>query len=149
MSTYVGAEQALTDLWVANRLKTNAAFDTISPGLSQRVFGHFAPPGTPYPFIIFQTASPPRDVRGVGVIRVMVDTLYIVKAVAQVDSWVALAPVARQIDVSMTAPSVSAVADGFVLASVREEQFSLVEVDDGKQYRHLGGQYKIQAQAQQ
>lgn len=147
--TYLGAEQVMVDLWVANRLAAHAPFEAISPGLATRVFNMFAPADTPYPFIIFQVASPPRDVRGVGVVRVMVDTIYTVKAVAQVDSYAPLTGVAREIDAVMTAPVVSAVADGFVLASMREEQFSMVEVDGGKQYRHLGASYRIQAQAQQ
>lgn len=147
--SYLGAEEALIDDWVMGKLKANLAFDAIAAGLSTRVFNRYAPPGTDYPFIIFQAASPVRDVRGVGVVRVMVDTLYIVKAVAQVESYTPLIPVAREIDRAMTSASPNAVADGFVLASVREEQFSLVEVDGGKQYRHFGGQYKIHAQAQQ
>lgn len=147
--TYVGAEQAMTDKWVDDRLKAWTAFNTISAGLTTRIYSHYAPADATYPFIIWQVAIPARDVLGVGPFRVMVDTLYIVKAVAQVDTYAPLAPVATQIDLAMTSPSVSAVVDGFVLMSVRDEQFSLVEVEAGKQYRHLGGQYKILAQAHQ
>lgn len=147
--SYLGAEQALVDLWVESALKSYAGLDAVSPGLTQRVYSQYAPADAQYPFIVWQVASPARDIRGVGVIRVMVDTLYIVKAVAQVDSYAPLAPVARAIDSALTAPDQIAVADGFILSSVREEQFSLVEVEAGKQYRHFGGQYKIHAQAQQ
>lgn len=149
MNTYLGAEQVLTDLWVQQQLATKSAdFDTISPGLSARIFLDYAPEGTPYPFVIYQCQSPPRDVRGVGVVRVMVDTLYIVKAVAQVTSYQPLAPVARVIDAAMTSATGSPVVDGMVLASVREEGFNLLEIEGGTQYRHLGGQYRIHAQAQ-
>lgn len=146
--TYLGAEQVLVDAWVEARIALQgAALEAISIGLSTRVFADFAPEGTIYPFIIYQCQSPPRDVRGVGVSRVMVDTLYIVKAVAQASSYAPLAPVAKVIDAAMTSAAGSAVADGAIFASVREEGFHMVEIEAGKQYRHLGGQYRIQAQA--
>ena len=145
---YAGAEQAMVSLWVAGQLAAQATdLDAISAGLSGRIFEDFAPEGTPYPFIIFQCQSPPRDIRGVGVSRVMVDTLYIVKAVAQVSSYAPLAPVAKVIDAAVTSAQGSPVADGNVFSSVRDSQFAMVEIDSGKQYRHFGGQYKIQAQA--
>lgn len=147
--TFQGSEQAMVDKWIKDRLSAHLPFNVISPGLTTRIFSDYAPADALYPFIIFQVASPARDVRGVGVVRVMVDTIYIVKAVAQVASYDPLAPVAKEIDVAMTSPNVSTVGDGFVLSSMREEQFSMVEVEDGKQYRHLGGSFKIQAQSQQ
>lgn len=148
MGEYDGAEQVLVTEWVKERLATVAdALDAFDPGLSGRVFEDFAPQGTPYPFLIVQCQSPPRDVRGVGVSRVMVDTLFIVKAVAQVPSYGALAPIATIVDSALTSAAGSAVSDGLVLASVRQEQFAMVEIDSGKQFRHFGGQYRIQAQA--
>lgn len=147
MGVYEGAEQALTTEWVRQQLLAKAAdFNAISDGLSLRLYEDFAPTDAVYPFVIYQCQSPPRDIRGVGVSRVMVDTLYVVKAVAQVSSYAPLAPVASVIDAALTSPAGSPVADGFVFASVREEQFSLVEIDNGTQYRHFGGQYRIQAQ---
>lgn len=148
--TYLGAEQAMCSLWVKVALEAKAAdFDAIAPGLSSRIFEDFAPDGTPYPFVVFQCQSPPRDIRGVGTSRVMVDTLYVVKAVSQVDSYLPLAPIARTIDSAMTSSTGSAVGDGFVLTSVRQDQFAMVEVDSGTQFRHFGGEYKLQAQAEQ
>lgn len=150
MATYTGAEQALTDEYVKQRLAARAVdFDAIVAGLSGRIFPDFAPSGTPYPFIVFQCQDPPRDVRGVGVSRVMVDTLYVVKAVSQVDSYAPLVPIARVIDSAMTSSTGSTVGDGFVLTSVRDRQFSLVTYEQGTQFRHFGGEYSIQAQAEQ
>jgi hypothetical protein len=120
--------------------------NAIQTGLSDKVFLEYAPEGTAYPFIIFQCQSPPRDVRGVGVTRVFVDTLYVVKAVAQTDSYAELAPVANVIDQAMTSQVGAPVGDGAVFSSIREEGFNLIEVDQGTQFRHLGGSYRIQAQ---
>ena len=147
MGTYSGAEQPMCDAWVKARIATVASqLDTISTGLSTRVYLDYAPKDAKYPFIIFQCQDPPRDVRGVGVSRVMVDTLYVVKAVAQVDSYAPLAPIASLIDQAMTSAQGGSVGDGHVFAAVRDTAFSLVEVEAGTQYRHLGGQYKMQAQ---
>lgn len=147
---YDGAEQVLVTDWVKSRLLTDdakARLNAISAGLADRVFEDFAPQGfDTYPFIIVQCQSPPRDVRGVGVSRVMVDTLYIVKAVAQVDSYAPLAPVARVVDAALTSATGGPVGTGDVFTSIRDEQFAMVEIENGKQYRHFGGVYKIQAQ---
>lgn len=150
MATFVGAEQAMVDMWVESRLEGQAvALDAIALGLSTRIFQDFAPEGTPYPFIIWQCQDPPRAVRGVGTFAVMVDTLYVVKAVSQVDSYGPLAPIAKVIDTAMTSSTGSAVEDGFVLTSVRDRQFALVEREQGTQFRHFGGEYSIQAQGEQ
>lgn len=145
--TMLGAEQDLIDRWLEARLKAHAAFNAISAGLATRVFNMFAPTGTVYPFIIYQAQSPPRDIRGVGAARVMVDTLYIVKAVAQATSFSPLASIAVEIDKLLTVPNGEVVTDGVILASVRDDQFSMVETESGKQYRHFGGQYRLFAQA--
>lgn len=126
---------------------SGATLNPISAGLSSRVFLELAPPGANYPFIVYQCQSPPRDVRGVGTFRVMVDTLYVVKAIAQVASYEPLVPVAKAIDTIMTAPVGGSVADGNVWVSIRENQFSMTEDTAGSTYRHLGGVYRIQAQA--
>lgn len=147
MGEYEGAEQALVDKWVEAQLAAEAvALNFIATDLSNKVFLEFAPEGTAYPFIIYQCQSPPRDVRGVGVTRVFVDTLYVVKAVAQTNSYDTLAPIARVIDRAMTSQVGAPVSDGAVFSSIREEGFNLIEVDQGTQFRHLGGTYKIQAQ---
>ncbi len=146
--SFVGAEVDLIDLWVEDRLRSEAlALSRIDAGLEDRIFNYAAPVGTKYPFIIFQAQAPPRDVRGVGPVRVMVSSLYIVKAVAQTLNYHDLRDVAVVIDRAMTAPSTQAVVGGLILTSIREGQFALPEVEDGKQFRHLGGEYRIQAQA--
>lgn len=148
MGSFEGAEIALVNQWVENRLLAlSDDLEQEAPGLTERIFDQYAPPTTLYPFIIYQAQIPPRDIRGVGTTRVMVDTLYIVKAVAQVSAYADLAGVASIIDRAMTSAEGGSVLDGRVFACVRQDQFALTEVDSGKQYRHLGGAYKIQAQA--
>ena len=146
----MGAEQVLCDNAVEAMIAAKAAdLEAINTGLSQRVYEGVAPDGTPYPFVIYQCLTPPRDIRGVGTFRQMVDTLYLVKAVAQGSSYAPLAPVARVLDAAMTAPEGVVVDGGAVFTSVREQQHSRVTVEQGTQFRHFGGEYKMQAQAAQ
>lgn len=152
MATYTGAEQAMVDVWIESRFSDPAIvalLEAEAVGLSTRIFPDFAPPSTIYPFIVYQCQDPPRVIRGVGDSVVMVDTLYVVKAVSQVDSYAPLAPITRVIDSAMTTSTGSAVEDGFVLTSIRERQFALPTYEQGTQFRHFGGEYSIQAQAEQ
>lgn len=147
MAEYVGAEQVLVELWLRAQIATvNAALEEIALGLSTRVYSEAAPKDATFPVIIFQCQDPPRDVRGVGTFTVMIDTLYLVKAVAQVDNYAELAPIASALHGALTTSVGGAVGDGSVLTSVREAQFSMPEFDEGEQWRHLGGMYRIQAQ---
>lgn len=147
MGSYSGAEVVLCNQYVEDCLDAySAQLNLISPGLSDRIFEEVAPEGTTYPFIVYQCQDPPRDVRGVGTFRVMIDTLYVVKAVAQGDSYAPLLPVAGVIDAAMTSAAGATVGDGIVFASVRERGFQMAEPSEGTQFRHLGGEYRIQAQ---
>jgi hypothetical protein len=142
----IGAEQDVIDRWVEARLEGQAAaFNALYAGLGTRIFDRFAPRGTTYPFIVYQSQSPARDVIGVGTARVLVESLYIVKAIAQTSTFTPLRSVAHQIDLCMTEEEGDLVADGAILVSVRQESFDLVEVENTNQFRHLGGMYRIQA----
>lgn len=147
MTEYVGSEQVMVDTWVELQLAAVAGdLNGIDAGLADRVYQDMAPRDAEFPVIIYQCQDPPRDVRGVGLTTVMVDTLYLVKAVAQVDAYAPLAPIASVIHAALTTSIGGSVGDGSVFTSVRERQFALTEVDDGKKVRHLGGLYRIQAQ---
>jgi len=137
----------MVDQWIEDRLASiNTTLETISTGLSERIYLEVAPQGTKWPCIIYQCQDTPREVRGVGTFAVMVDTLYLVKAVAQVSSYAPLVPIAKAIHDVLTSATGNAVGDGEVLTSARDRQFSMIEATNGSEYRHLGGQYRIFAQ---
>jgi hypothetical protein len=149
MGDYAGAEQVLVDGWIESRFlvpEFAAVLEAIDPGLSTRVYQDVGPETARYPFIVYQCQSPPRDVRGVGVSRVMVDTLYVVKAVSPAATYAPLVPVASAIDRAMTSAEGGSIFDGLVFASVRTEQYSMTTREQGETFRHLGGEYRIQAQ---
>jgi hypothetical protein len=147
MTNYAGAEEALIDKWVLETLQAHTPFDTLSAGLTGRIYDRLAAAGTRFPYIIFQAQTPPVVSRGIGDVTVLVSTIYIVKAVAQTSTYDTLAPVAAAIKDAMSAPNGATADGGLIFATSYEGGFSLVESESSTQYRHLGGQYRIQAQA--
>lgn len=149
MTGFKGAEEAMIDRWVKSRLNAHTAFNVISAGLATRVFNRLAPAAASYPFIVFQAQSPPMVIRGVGPAEVMVDTIYVVKAIAQGNDFDALAPVASAIRDALLSDNGEAItgAIGTIFTCRYERAFSLTEADQDNQFRHLGGEFRIQAQA--
>lgn len=146
MSLYVGAETCLIDDWLVSVLGTPGAPVAALAGVGVTgVYDHFAKPGTPYPYVIFQRMSD-LDVGGVGPNRWMINAVYIVKAVAEVDSFDPLKPVAHEIDLLVQAKTVP-FGGGFITGVNREGSHRLVEYEGGSQARQLGGEYRIYAQA--
>lgn len=137
----------MIDTWVEAKLTGYTAFDGISAGLTGRIYNAYAPPDALYPFIIFQVQSPADIVRGVGTAEVLADTLYVVKAIAQGTDFSALAPVAEGIRSALVESNGVAVTGGHIYVCRYERQFSMTEAENTKQYRHLGGEYRIQARA--
>ena len=149
MTDYLGAEQVMIEEWLDAILKAHTDFDVISAGLTDRIFDGLAPRGVRYPFIVWQNQSPPQDNLGVGIARVMVDSLYTVKAIAQADSFSTLRPVAVEIDKAITNANGTTVDGGMIHTCARQRQFTQTTVEDSVQYRQLGGIYKIQETANQ
>lgn len=146
----VGVETPLVDAWIVSRLSTDATLLTMgivtgSGSVASRVFNSLAPAETAMPLIVYQTQRA-SDVIGVGTARIMVDTLYVVKVIAQGSDFSVHKPIADRVDVLLHGAA-AVVAGGEILSCVRTEPFSMVENDEGRQYRHLGGIFRIQALA--
>lgn len=147
----IGAESILIDQWMTDTLTGAPAVTSI---VNDRIFDRFMASGQDmWPVIIWQSQSPPRDITTANGARFIVEALYLVKAVAQVESYTKLAPLVSAIDVALTGPTDGGVCavlpTGVILTCIRDSAFESVEVSDGKQYRHLGGLYRIQAHATQ
>lgn len=76
-----------------------------------------------------------------GAQRLKTDIVATVKAVVD-DSYQVIEPAAARIDVLLHKKS-----DGAVLSSVRSQPVRYIETDDqGRVFRHLGGQYDLEVQ---
>ena len=136
----VGAETLIIEGWLDSRLQLDLVLAEL---VGDRIYGHLAPPEAAHPLVVF-TAQGPRDIRGVGTARIMIDALYQVKGIDRGRSFAPLEPIARRLDELLHGAS-GATDAGWVLGCVREEPISYSEVDDGTEYRHLGGLYRFWA----
>lgn len=125
------AELVDVENWLYGRLASNQA------GVASRVYSTVAPLEAAYPLIVYQLQAV-RDLTAVGARRVWSDGLWLVRAVGRDGTYVDLEVMAEAIDTQLHGKSGTGVQ-----ACVREQPFSMTEVVDGQQYRHLGGIYRI------
>lgn len=130
--------------WIESTL---LAYAPLASLVGVKVYEELAPADIDYPFVVFNAQSPPRVVRGVGLATVMVSAVYTIKAVGRGDSYTALAPVANAIHDGIIQNDTDVVAGGFVFTCSYEQQVMYVEPKGAVQFRNLGGEYAVQAQA--
>lgn len=125
---------------MANELVTaeQYVYSKLSGLLSGRAYSGVAPSTATYPLIVFGIQSPGADVIVVGGNRVWASPLILARAIAKGGSWSTIAATADAIDQALHNTS-----QGDIAWCVRESPFSLIEVTDGVQYRHLGGLYRV------
>lgn len=136
------AESAAIDRW----LNTVLAADTqLAAVVGTRIYSDLAPQGTALPMVVYQMQSA-NDLMVLGAVRVWANAVYIVRGVAQSVAYGGtLLTMADRIDAVLHAASGGTV-EGVVYECVREREFRMTEVGaDGRQYRHMGGQYRILA----
>jgi len=137
--------------WVENRIKTDPILLTLGivdgNPVASRVYDTHAPASAIFPYIVI-TSTVPRDTRGVGTTRIMVDILYSIKVVASVSAYTSISAIANRIDALFHGfNGESGAVAGSPLASVRESALTFNQVEDGREYRHLGGIFRIYTQA--
>ncbi len=128
--------------WLYSKLHGDATLLALVPG---GVYTWPVPANIGGAFVLYQMQAA-NDIRGVGPARIGVNGLWLVRAVAETNSFGGnLLAAADRIDVLLQAAS-GTVTAGVIWACVREAPFQLVETKDGRQWRHLGGQYRIWVQ---
>jgi hypothetical protein len=134
----------LIEPWIWSTLSTDSALlglvpiDSISGTLSATEL-------TP-PYVTFSMNSIFDVITGAGGDRIGVEALYLVKAVSADGSWDVIAPIARRLNVLLNKPyEVVTLPDGGSLSCLRDRIIQYPEVNEGVQYRHLGGLYRIRA----
>ncbi len=136
------AAQTASDAWLYSQLSSDAFLSSL---VSDRIYGQVAPRDAEYPLIVFQFQGG-HDVSGVNATRIMTQEVYVVKAAAKSTSFEILKPIAARLD-ELLHGARGATPDGVILACVREQPIKLVEIEDGVQYRLLGGIYRIYCEA--
>lgn len=136
--------------WIYSKLVAASAVTAIvGSGSAARIYADVAPPGASWPFVIFQHQGSV-DVTGQNPgTRVLVSSLWTVKAVARGESYAALATLADALDAALQAASGTA-DDATIYSCVREQPLQFAELDEsstpGGQWRHLGAIWRILVQ---
>lgn len=138
------AEIVTAEIWLYSKLHGDSTLLALCPG---GVFTWPVPATYSGQYVLYQMQSG-MDIRGNGPARIGVNGLWLVRAVAEALSFGGnLQSAANRIDVLLqAASSTSSLSAGVVWACVRVEPFQLVELADGRQFRHLGGIYRIWVQ---
>lgn len=105
--------------------------------------GGSAPEGTAFPFVTFQFMSG-IPYAAVGAYRIWLNMIWLVKAVGETADTSTLDGIFARIDALLQRGSGTPAA-GTVWSCVQETAFELPEVVSGKQYRSLGGTYRLYA----
>ncbi len=135
------AETLVAESWLYTVLAADAALAAV---VGNRIYGYLAPATAAMPYVVYQQQAA-HDVRGTGPTRIMAAMLYVVKVIAETNTFTgSLETAANRIDAVLQAASGTNVR-GNVVACVREQPFSLVESTADGQYRHLGGIYRLWA----
>lgn len=137
------AETTIVDAWLDQVLGSDTTLAGLATG---GCWDTLADESAAFPYVVWQLQAG-RDVGGIGpATRIMVNGLWLVRGVDRSPSQTAVKPIAERVDALLHAASGS-VTGGLVVACVREEPYKFLEVTDGVMYWHLGGMYRIWAQA--
>lgn len=132
-----------TQEWLYDTLTADTALTAV---VGDRVYSEAAPLGSEFPLVVFGLEYP-EDVLTHNGSRIMVTSWWRVRGIVPAESFSdALQTIADRID-AILHRSDGGTADGAVIfTSVRMEPYMRLEVDEGKQYRSLGGVYKTHTQ---
>lgn len=135
--------------WIRARLVAVAALTAALGGAAApRIFDRPAPPGTAYPLLVFEHVTPEDDARvlNTGGSRVLASGLWSVRAIAEGESYAPLTTVAQLAGVALNGAAGDAPAvEGYTawVEATRVQPIRFATVEAGKQYRHLGGLYRL------
>ncbi|MEO6467500.1 MAG: DUF3168 domain-containing protein [Acidimicrobiia bacterium] len=135
-------ELTRVDQWIYQTLTADSALTAI---VGTKVFVDNAPQGTAFPFVVFSLEYA-TDVVTHSHTRIMVDSVWRIRVNKASESYDSeMRSAADRIDVLFDRTSGSA-GEAQIFSSVREEPYKRPLIDDGKQYRALGGIYRVLAQ---
>lgn len=124
--------------------QTLLADPVVTSLVQTRIHRNRAPKGSGLPYIVF-TLVISRDKNAIGAKnRLFTRPLYTIKAVTEGEDDTTGDAIATAIDDALTGKSDFIGADGLIKLGVfREEPFDFAEEQEGVQYNHIGGQYRI------
>lgn len=132
-------ETVAVDQWLYETLTADVTLSVLCPG---GVWADLAPPDSTLPAVVFSDLGGV-DTVGVDGVRILTSGMWLVRVIAEATSWQGtLRQAADRIDAVLH--NVSGHAGGVTVGKCsRESPYKLVDTAHGRQYRHLGGTYRI------
>lgn len=140
-----GDEVLLAQGWIYDTLTADTAFNTASPGGVWD--GVVTAAAGASPWTVFSAQSPGVVVGGVGAFEVMVNQLWLIRTICEGGSFATLRAASNRVYALLHGKNYVARPTGTILSCIREETFRSEEVRGGREFRHLGGIYRIYAQS--
>jgi len=125
--------------WITGKLRNDATLMALVEG----VHAWPAPQSAAFPYIVFEFQPGSEDVNGVGGRRILVSAQYLVRVIGRECGIEDLKTAADRMDALLSGGIVPSSTG--VQSCYREQPFSMIEVDEGLRYPHLGGLYRILA----
>jgi hypothetical protein len=127
------------DTWLYSVLHGDSSLVAAAPG---GIYADMAPLGVTGVYVTYALMAG-SDVLTISGVRMLMRALYVVRATGEGNSYSVVTTAADRIDALLKRTSGST-SGGLILSCVREEPVRYGELVDGKQFRHLGGLYRIQ-----
>jgi hypothetical protein len=121
-------------------LAEQVLYSLLSP-LTDSVHADVAPQGAAYPHLVFQKLSDQADTMVQEQTRLMAGMIYLVKAIVEGEDKAPAASLAHLADLVLHEHS--AEHEGHLVDITRIAPFSLPVVDGDRQYRQVGGRYRV------
>lgn len=134
-------EAYAVDKWLYTVLHGDA---TLLAAAAGGIHADAAPMGTTGVYVVYAMMAN-ADLLTLSGVRMFNRNMYVVKAVGEGASYSVVKTAAERIDTLIRRTSGS-VTGALILSCVREEIVRYSELVEQKQFRHLGGLYRIQAQ---
>ncbi len=135
-----GDELYGVDAWIKSVLAGDA---TITGLVSTRIYSELADQNTLRPYVVFSELSS-IDSKAVGGIRILVNSLYIIKFVTDL-AMSSVKTGVDQLDVLFDRRQVTT-ASTYIFSSSRERPYRKINVTDGRRVNERGAIFRIQSQ---
>lgn len=147
MTSIAGTEVQATATWLTGVFNADTGPTGIVGLAPGGVWDGAATEGTEYPILRFDTQSDGVVVRGNSFTEIWLSTLWLIRGVTNDANFDALTPIAARIQALVHGVTSQAVPGGMIVECMREQAFRLETLQGGKEFRHLGGIYRINVQA--
>ena len=136
--------QEVAESWLFATLRANAGLTALLAAGTAGIYSEIIPQAASLPAVVF-FVNYASDLNTAGPARIQTTLEYVVKAVTKAEGYGVANAIDAQLDARLQAGS-GAPSGGFVWGCMRIQPLRFMELDNGVQYRHAGGIYRLYAQ---